>query len=152
MMEKTRARFEKYVIPVTECGCHLWTASLLNNGYGCFRLGERTRRAHRVAFELYVGPIPEGMRVLHKCDVPSCVNPAHLFLGTQADNVVDKCEKGRQARGAEHARRSRQKLTDADVRDIRNSLLRPRVIAETLGISQSLVYQIRRHAVWRHVS
>lgn len=82
--------------------CWLWTACTYGGGYGSFGLGGRTQYAHRVAYELEVGPIPGGLHVLHRCDVRRCVNPAHLFLGTNADNAADMVSKGRQSRGAEH--------------------------------------------------
>ena len=70
-------------------------------GYGSIGGGGRRRRwlLHRLAYTLWVGEIPPGMQVLHRCDNPPCVNPQHLFLGTQADNMADKVAKGRQARG-----------------------------------------------------
>jgi len=76
--------------------CWLWTACRTTHGYGQFR-PERSRgaQAHRVAWELTNGPIPAGMLVLHRCDNPPCVNPAHLFLGTQSDNMRDMYAKGR---------------------------------------------------------
>ena len=79
--------------------CWPWTTTIGNDGYGQYQLGGHTKRAHRIAWELARGPILNGMSVLHYCDSPSCVNPSHLFLGTQADNMRDMCEKGRQARG-----------------------------------------------------
>lgn len=78
--------------------CWIWTAATLHNGYGCFRTDYRTESAHRVAWQLFRGPIPDDMHVLHKCDVRCCVNPSHLFLGTNADNIRDRNAKGRYPR------------------------------------------------------
>lgn len=85
-------------------GCWLYTGSKSHNGYGHFRIGRKTFRAHRIAWELAFGAIPEGVRVLHTCDQRACVNPEHLFLGTQLDNMADCKAKGRNARGAGHGR------------------------------------------------
>ena len=76
-------------------GCWLWTGSVNNDGYGQIRHDGRTQRVHRLAWEEVNGPIPAGMAVCHSCDVPACCNPAHLFLGTQLDNVTDMRTKGR---------------------------------------------------------
>lgn len=127
-------------------GCWLWTGPKVGRGYGKVNWRGKTARAHRVAWEITYGLIPDGMWVLHKCDNPACCRPNHLFLGTCADNVRDMCEKGRQAqgnrsgnhthperrpRGDAHYSRIRPealargekhgnaKLTDADVREIR---------------------------------
>jgi hypothetical protein len=97
------ARFWRHVHPEALSGCWLWHGAVTGRGdYGRTILGARkgrTRPAHRVAYELTRGPIPEGMCVCHACDVPLCVNPEHLFLGTQADNVADMVAKGRVAKG-----------------------------------------------------
>lgn len=79
-------------------GCWLWNGYLSESGYGRFRLGAEMVGAHRVSYELYCGPIPAGMHVMHKCDVRTCVNPAHLTIGTNADNVADRAAKGRSYR------------------------------------------------------
>ena len=75
-------------------GCWLWV-SQSGEGYGHLRIDGKSRSAHHASYELHVGPIPDGMRVLHRCDNPRCINPEHLFLGTQADNVADMVAKGR---------------------------------------------------------
>lgn len=91
-----RERFESKYEPVPEAGCWLWTASL-QGSYGQIGAdgGGGILLAHRVSYELYVGPIPHGMQVCHRCDIPICVNPSHLFIGTQRDNVLDMFKKGR---------------------------------------------------------
>lgn len=92
--------------------CWLWTGSVANTGYGQITSGGTTLLVHRVAYEQLVGPIPEGMNVLHRCDTARCWNPAHLFLGTHADNVADKVSKVRQRLFAKLAT---VKLDEADV-------------------------------------
>jgi hypothetical protein len=76
-------------------GCIVWTRSKNPDGYGNLSWNGRNTRAHRVAYALAHGEIPQGMSVLHRCDNPPCCNPAHLFLGTQQDNIRDCVEKGR---------------------------------------------------------
>ncbi len=94
-----RERFESK-IRVTP-GCWHWTAAALPRGYGRFGLPNRkVALAHRMSYELYVGSIPDGMVVRHRCDTPSCVNPDHLELGTQADNVADMMLRGRHGQSA----------------------------------------------------
>ena len=75
--------------------CWEWTATKNPDGYGLIKLEGRMESAHRLVYRLKNGPIPKGLYVLHRCDVPRCVNPKHLFLGTQADNVRDMFRKGR---------------------------------------------------------
>lgn len=93
-----RERLENKICPEAITGCWLWTGSISPKGYGQINSGGhrgKPRRTHRAAWELYRGPIPDGLQVLHKCDTPTCVNPDHLFLGTGADNMKDKANKGR---------------------------------------------------------
>lgn len=94
-MRPVKERFDEKWEAVTESGCWIWTAGLDSRGYGKFRLPDKQMKAHRQAYILYKGAIPEGMIVCHTCDVPTCVNPDHLFLGTHKDNMQDKLRKGR---------------------------------------------------------
>lgn len=92
-------RFLSHVSPCPITGCHWWLGGGNAYGYGRFALThQQGLSAHRAAWTFLRGPIPDGLFVLHRCDQPGCVNPAHLFLGTQADNMADKIAKGRQAR------------------------------------------------------
>jgi hypothetical protein len=86
--------------------CDLWTRARNREGYGEVWHDGRLYRAHRLAWELSNGPIPEGLLVLHKCDTPACVNVEHLFIGTHTDNMADRKRKGRQARGEQHGSRT----------------------------------------------
>lgn len=79
----------------TSGDCWLWTSTKYPNGRGQFKVANKNLKAYRVAYELEYGPIPEGLQVLHHCDNPSCVRPAHLFVGTCADNQADMTRKGR---------------------------------------------------------
>lgn len=76
-------------------GCTHWVGNALPRGYGRIVVHGKRYLAHRLSYEVHVGPIPDGMNVLHKCDVPACINPDHLYLGTQRENVRDMMERGR---------------------------------------------------------
>lgn len=76
-------------------GCWVWTGSRMPTGYGDFRMDRKHFSAHRAAFAAFIGAIPPGMHVLHKCDVKACCNPEHLFIGTNLDNIRDSQAKGR---------------------------------------------------------
>jgi hypothetical protein len=140
----------------TPFGCHLWTGSLDGRGYGKLQVGTlakpRLAIASRLAWEFAFGPIPEGARVLHHCDVPSCCNPEHLFLGTTADNARDMVEKGRSLRGE---RAYSSKLTAAGVLEIRRlfdeGLLNQSGAARKYGVSVPLINKIVHRKAWRHL-
>jgi len=111
-------RFNEKWVGVPESGCWLWTGSVQSSGYGEAHDRSREHRhvgAHRLAWELFRGAIPEGLWVLHKCDVKLCVNPLHLFLGTRQENMDDMKRKGRQAKGdRSFARRFPEKVRRGD--------------------------------------
>lgn len=94
--KKTREQlFNSRIMPIPECGCWIWTGATVRDDYGCIIVDGKVIRAHRFSWQLHNGPIPKGLFVLHKCDTPSCVNPQHLFLGTQLDNIRDMLNKNR---------------------------------------------------------
>lgn len=95
---EVRQRFESKYVRVPEAGCWIWEAGMFSSGYGQFKVAGRPTYAHRTSWEMHCGPIPDGLIVCHRCDVPACCNPSHLFLGTYADNAADRNRKGRQAR------------------------------------------------------
>jgi len=138
-------------------GCWLWTACCQGDtkskagGYGSFRVQGKNVTAHRYSWILHNGPVPDGLHVLHDCDVRTCVNPRHLYLGTHQDNMRDRTERQRLTPivGEGHAN---SKLTDDDVRWIRSTDgMLQREMAEILGISQTNVGFIKRGVTWRHV-
>lgn len=115
-------------------------------------IGGIVRNAHHIAFERAYGPIPSGLLVLHKCDNPTCVNPAHLFLGTQADNVADCGAKGRSNKRGNN--NGRAILTPEIVRHIRLTATNDRamrVLAAKLGVSKSTIYAVASNRNWTHV-
>lgn len=133
--------------------CWPWIAALDHDGYGMFRIAEgRRHHAHRAAWLLLVGDIPDGMHVCHSCDNPACVNPLHLWLGTDAANVRDCMNKGRRVppRGERHGN---AKLTADAVGEIRAfpGPLRPdaiRELTERYGISRAHVFRVRSKEQW----
>ena len=133
--------------------CWFWRASRLKGGYGIIGISGKNRLAHRVSYELHHGPIPEGMLVLHSCDNPSCVNPAHLHLGTQADNMREKAERGRASRlcGEKHGS---SKLKEVEVRDIHlkhaNGVSRKQ-LAEMFSVHVSVISKILNRKIWKHI-
>lgn len=148
---------EERSIPVPESGCWLWLGCVCNKGYGLVTIARETRRAHRVGYQIATGIAPGSLHVLHKCDTPRCINPAHLFLGTNAENVMDKVRKGRQAVGVLISARmcgERQgisKLTTAQVLEIRRSNESGVDLARRFNISQSVISEIRHRKSWTHV-
>lgn len=90
----TEERFLRRTMPEPNSGCLIWTASCKRLGYGQFKLNGKMEPAHRISYKLFRGKIGK-LNVLHKCDVRCCVEPSHLFLGTQIDNIADMDAKGR---------------------------------------------------------
>jgi predicted XRE-type DNA-binding protein len=130
--------------------CWLWMGGTIR-GYGRLSVNNKTQKVHRLAYELFKGSIPPGLCVMHSCDVPLCVNPAHLSLGTIQDNNADRKSKGRYAQGEECPR---AKLKSEDINPIR-ALLRQGVlqkeIARQFGVDQTTISDVACGHIWRHV-
>jgi hypothetical protein len=136
---------------INDKGCWLWRRKILKSGYGDIGINGKSVLAHRASYEAFRGPIPNGAQVCHKCDVKSCVNPEHLFLGTQKQNQADMVAKGRSARG-EMA--SSAKLTERAVREIRRALPSygyREALSKKFGVSPGSVSNIRARRTWAHV-
>lgn len=141
---KSRAdRFWRGVVRGAPDECWPWKDTLNHRGYGVFgRLGKQWR-AHRVSYELHVGPIPEGMAICHRCDNRLCVNPKHLFVGSHADNVKDMVAKGRQRGAPRGLKNGNGKLSLEQVAAIRRSPLHHAVLGSMYGISRGHAYRIK---------
>jgi hypothetical protein len=133
--------------------CLDWTRMLTDDGYGHVRYMGKMQTTHRVAWTLTNGPIPDGLHVLHTCDRRACGNVDHLFLGTNAENVADAVNKGRQTRLPGEANPS-AKLTRLDVlaaRAMRAQGMTGQQIGDVLGVSKKTANAILRGSSWAHV-
>jgi hypothetical protein len=157
MARKVRqgARFETRYIPDSN-GCWIWQGCVNTNGRGYLTHRYKNYQAHRFSWVIHRGEIPQGMLVLHRCDVPLCVNPDHLFIGTAADNTADMMRKGRNRSGGGKnpvygMRNPHAKLTDADVMWIRLDPRSQNAIARDFGIGQDQVSRIKNRQRWAHL-
>ena len=147
------AVFWSHVWTIPESGCWLHDGQPVGDGYASMSSHSRSVRAHRWAYERFVGPIERGMVVAHRCDVPCCVNPAHLFTCTQAENIADKVRKGRQAKGS---KQGTSKLTEAKVSEIKKLLRRGYVVgmysalARQYQVDRAIIARIHAGRIWRH--
>lgn len=147
-------RFEEKYIPEPNSGCWLWHAAALPTGCGVFLIdashspGRKERYAHRASWILNKGEIPSGLSVLHRCDMPCCVNPDHLFLGTPKENTRDCMKKNRMPLGEG---RPFAKLTSDDVRKIKQSEKSDIELGKQFNVSDSAIYLIRAGKTWKHV-
>lgn len=148
-------RFHDKFVPDPNSGCWLWTGAAKELGYGVIGLGHRedgTAKAHRVAYQLYKGDIPQGMNVLHSCDLPCCVNPAHLRLGTLSDNSRDCVSRGRHKTPNNRGERATwAKLNAEKVAQIKKRELAGTAYARLYGVSKSTIYQIWSGRNWSTV-
>ena len=146
------ARFESKF--AKGAGCWIWEASCAGKGYGQVKLPFQRRNdyAHRIAYQIYRGEITNGRYVCHHCDNPKCVNPEHLYLGTQKENLQDMARKDRSLYGERNAR---AKLKEADVRKIRACLemgMTQQQIAAAFGISQIQISRIHTGQRWSKIT
>lgn len=157
MYRPLRERFMEKFEEDRDTGCWVWTGATNEAGYGAiWKDGdERAAPAHRVAYEIFVGPIPEGLFVCHHCDNPPCVNPEHLFVGDAKDNADDMMAKGRGPDTVPPVLRGEDahtsKLTEAEVMEIRASDEGLDVLAERYGVGAAQVCAVRTGRSWEHL-
>lgn len=147
-------RFHRKYIPEPNSGCWLWTAAVVN-GYGQFAIRHNQRvPAHRMSWALSNGSIPAGFYVCHSCDNTYCVNPGHLFLGTQAENISDMIRKGRK-RSTHGERSPNAKLTQDIVRQIKTIPEEEKknhaAMGRRYGVSRHAIMRVVRGLTWKHV-
>lgn len=145
-------RLEEKVELIPFSTCHWFTGGIVKGGYGHIGSNGRNLKVHRVAYELYVEEIPEGMLVCHTCDNPCCVNPCHLFVGTYQDNMDDKTFKGR-GNAPKGEKQGSAKLTQLQVRDIRKLVCRfsQKQLTKIFCVSKSTISNILARKSWRLV-
>lgn len=143
------------VMPEPNTGCWIWMGVLNSGGYGVVKAEGRSVYAHRHSWRLRNGKIPDGLSILHKCDIRPCINPDHLYPGTPRQNSDDAISRGRthkwagkRARGAN----PNAKLSEANIAEIKSLLVQgvpQKEIANTFGISNPTVSQIKTGATWK---
>ena len=128
-----------------------WKAGKTSYGYGLMSIGKKLEYAHRVSYQIHNGKIPPGMHVLHSCDDPGCVNPEHLHLGTNADNIREKVERGRCAKGEKSPK---SKLKTKDVIKIRDKHKAGSTIADLAreySVGRTCISYIVNRINWKHI-
>ena len=149
-------RFWRHVIRLSDSECWLWTGGVTSN-YGQFAGNERLPsghprmvKVHRFSWSLANGPIPDGLHILHTCDVPLCVNPKHLYAGTHTDNMADRARAGH-APDLRGERSGMARLTKVQVSEIRKRLgkERSRSIAADYGVAEQTISDIYRKRTWK---
>lgn len=146
-MTSIHDRLMRKTIPVTECGCWIFYGAQTSRGYGQIGIQGKSQLAHRVSYELFCGPIPDGLDVMHSCDLPICINPDHLSVGTRQANMDDMVNKKRQAFGEKNAR---ARITEADVLAIRSYPGSLRETAKIFNVCKATVGHIRSGRNWKH--
>ena len=149
--EKFLKRFWKKVEKRANDECWPWLNSKTMCGYGLIGFNGKVEIASRLSWRMHRGEIPEGVCVLHRCDNPPCVNPEHLFLGTQRDNAIDRQQKLRGNRGESVPN---SKLTEDAVRVIRIYVgcgMSQASMARHLGLNERTIHEVVSYKTWRHV-
>jgi hypothetical protein len=143
---------EDKFIPEPNSGCWLWERATTAAGYGVISIDGKLQYAHRLSYRIHYGPIPHGLLICHKCDIPQCINPNHLFIGASKDNTVDMFRKRRNVVnmlfGENHGN---AKLTNEQVRMIRLDNRSYRKIAAMYGVAYCQIQRIKSGRGWRHV-
>lgn len=152
-LEKLVNRFKRGNYQPTAKGCWIWDGTKEHGGYGVIDSMGKRYRAHRIAYAIHKGAIPDGLMILHSCDVRDCVNPAHLRAGTAAENMQDKVDRGRchsptwfTGEGNHKA-----KLTEADVLHIRTRWASEEMMAAHYGVHVATIKDALTRRTWKHL-
>ena len=133
---------------MTETGCWLWLKALSVTGYAVLQYGGKVNKVSRLSYGLYKGEVPDCLHVLHRCDNPVCINPDHLFLGTDKDNMRDKQAKGRGFISS-GAKSGMAKLTEAQVEEALTSTTRHIDLASKFKVSADVIVDVRSGLSWK---
>ena len=149
-MRTLKERFNERFVKQNN-GCWLWTAGKIGK-YGSIKNGEKREVSHRISWKIYKGEIPTGMFVCHRCDVTLCVNPEHLFLGTQKDNIVDAVSKNRMAKGEEPgSAKLKEKQVIELLKNYTGKLGEQVFYARTFGVGRCVIWRIINGITWRYL-
>jgi len=146
-------RFMSNINKVIESGCWEWKNSVVCHGYGNIKINKKNIRVHRFSYELHYGEFEPELHVLHKCDNRKCVNPEHLFLGINKDNVDDKVSKDRQAQGSQNGN---SLLNENQVKEIKVLLQNKyygyiKDMCEKYDVSERCIFDIKLGRTWKHI-
>ena len=157
IMKSIHERFESLYTIVPGCDCWIWTSSIggegKGKGHGRFMVNNVLMKAHRYSYRYYKGEIPDGMLVLHKCGMPQCVNPDHLYLGNHKDNARDSIKAGTHHKPVGE-KNGNKKITEGIAQEILNlkgKRVQAKLLAEKYGISVWTVYEIWKSRRWKHL-
>jgi HNH endonuclease len=153
LMRPAEERFWRVTDKSSDDACWEYFGLQSTNGYGRFKIGKKNIRAHRYSYELHKGPIPDGLVVRHTCDNKLCVNPAHLLVGTQADNMQDMVtrKRGGKSQGSSHAY---AKLSESDIPVIRalvDSGKSLSAVSRLYGVGVCAISNIAKRKSWKHI-
>lgn len=156
-MNRVRERFYSKIEIIPFHDCWEWVGAASSDGYGVIRINGKNIRSHRFSYKEFIGYIPKEICVCHKCDNHKCVNPKHLFLGTNKDNMQDMVKKGRQSKGDSHYY---SKLSSDQVKCILNKYIRGTgsknrgnilYLSKIFNISRRQIGKIIRREKWKHL-
>lgn len=150
MTRKRKTSIERFEAGIRkDAQCWIWIAYRLPSGYGYFWDGKRREYAHRVSWRTFRGEIPEGLHVLHRCDIPACVNPDHLFLGTAKDNRQDAIRKGRVPMNERHPHAKLSQKSAREIRNARSNGETYKEIARRYGVNKNTVRALCLGRTWK---
>lgn len=137
---------------IISTGCWEWEKHITKSGYGTISINGKSTRAHRASYEAFVGKIPDGLVVCHKCDNPRCCNPDHLFVGTFLDNTIDHLLKGRKPVGAKTGRAILSEGDALKIIELFATGMTIKQVAEVTGFNYSTVQHVRNGDTWSHIT